>query len=188
MNIKGTFFITTKATVSEAFGAERWNQFMAKLAAKDKYFKDKVIMTITLVPLEKSILLLDELIDDCFNGDKKNAYIMFGRIAAKYTLSEGGFYRSLMLTKDLKTFVETAVPKIWSIHYDGGSVTGSLEGNTVYIRITGLPVKNEYYEKFLMAYYKQVIKIFGRKTTETMLRSYTAGDDDVYMKYELKDS
>lgn len=186
MNVKGTFFTTTKATVSEAFGEERWNKFMARLAARDKYFKDTVIMSITLMPLDKCILLFDELIDDCFNGDK-NAYVMFGRIGAKHVLSPGGPYQSLMLTKDLKKFVESGLPKIWSTYFDGGSVTARLENNVVYIRITGFPIKHEYYEKLLMGYYKQVLKVFGKKSTETMVRSLTAGNDDIYLKYELKD-
>ena len=187
MNVKGTFFVTTKATVTEAFGQERWNKFMARLAAKDKYFKDTVIMSITLMPLDKCILLFDELIDECFNGDK-NAYVMFGRLGAKWALSPGGPYQSLMLTKDLKHFVESGLPKIWSTYFDGASVNAKLENNVVYIRITGFPIKHEHYEKLLMGYYKQVLKVFGKKSTETMIRSLTAGDDDIYFKYELKDS
>lgn len=71
MNVKGTVYTTTKATVLEAFGEQRWNEFMHNLAAKDKYFKDNIIMSITLVPLDKIIVFFDELIDACFNGDKK---------------------------------------------------------------------------------------------------------------------
>jgi hypothetical protein len=188
MNVKGTFFVTTKATVTEAFGPERWNKFMARLAAKDKYFKDNVIMSITLIPLDKCILLFDELIDECFNGDKNASYVMFGMIGAKFALSPGGPYQSLMLTKDLKQFVESGLPKIYATYFDGGSVTAKLENNVVYVRITGFPIKHVYYEKLLMGYYKQVLKVFGKRSTATMVRSLTAGDDDLYFKYELKDS
>ena len=38
MNIKGTAFITRKDTIVKSFGEPRWNSFIAKLAAKDKYF------------------------------------------------------------------------------------------------------------------------------------------------------
>ena len=95
-------------------------------------------MSITLIPLEKCILLFDELIDECFNGDK-SAYVMFGRLGAKWALSQGGPYQSLMLIKDLKIFVESALPKIYSTYFDGGSVTSKLENNIVYIKITGIP-------------------------------------------------
>ncbi|HOU51090.1 MAG: hypothetical protein KBG22_06110 [Smithella sp.] len=188
MNIKGTFLTITKSTIIEAFGLEKWNAFMAKMAEKDKYFKDTVIMTITLVPVEKSIMLLDGVIDEFFNGDRKNSYILFGRIAAKFALTKGSFYHFLMQTKDIKTFVENNLPKIWSIHFDGGSVTARLENNDVLINITDFPVKNEYYEKFITAYYKQVLKIFGKKSTETVLRSISAGNKDVYIKYALQDA
>jgi hypothetical protein len=188
MNVKGTFFVTTKATVTEAFGEERWNKFMARLAAKDKYFKDNVIMSITLIPLDKCIILFDELIDECFNGDKNASYVMFGMIGAKWALSPGGPYQSLMLTKDLKQFVESGLPKIWSTYYDGGSVTTRFENNVVHVKIAGFPIKHSYYEKLLMGYYKQALKVFGKRSTATMVRSLTAGDDDLYFKYELKDA
>ncbi len=188
MNIKGTFFTITKSTVIAAFGIEKWNKFMAKMAEKDPYFKDTVIMTITLVPVEKSIMLLDGVIDEFFNGDRMNSYILFGRIAAKFALSEGGFYHFLMQTKDVKTFVENHLPKIWSIHFDGGSVNARLDNNMIYISINDFPVKNQYYENFIMAYYKQVLKIYGKKSTATMLRSLSSGNNDLSLKYELKDS
>jgi len=186
MNIKGTVFTTTKATVIEAFGEQNWNSFMAKLAEKDSYFKN-VIMSVTLVPLEKIIVFFDELINERFNGDK-NSYVMFGMVGAKYALSPGGPYSSYLLTKDLKQFVESAMPKLWVTYYDGGAVTTKLENNIVYVKITGFPIKHVYFEKLLMGYYKQTLKVFGKKTTATMVRSLTAGDDDIYFKYEIKES
>lgn len=186
MNVKGTVFTTTKATVTEAFGEERWNSFMAKLAEKDKFFMN-VIMSVTLIPLEKTILFFDELIKDCFNNDK-NSYVMFGMIGAKFALSPGGPYSSFLLTKDLKLFVESVLPRLWTTYYDGGQATAKLEGNTIYVKITGFPIKHVYYEKLLMGYYKQAIKVYGRKTNATMIRSLTAGDEDLYFKYELRES
>jgi hypothetical protein len=131
--------------------------------------------------------LFDELIDECFNGDKNASYVMFGMIGAKHALSPGGPYQSLMLIKDLNKFVESALPKIWSTYFDGGSVTTKLENNVVYIRITGFPIKHVYYEKLLMGYYKQAFKVFGKKSVATTVRSLTAGDDDILFKYELRD-
>jgi hypothetical protein len=186
MNVKGTVFTTTKATVTEAFGEERWNKFMANLAEKDKFFMN-VIMSVTLIPLDKTILFFDELIKDCFNNDK-NSYVMFGMIGAKFALSPGGPYSSFLLTKDLKLFVESVLPRLWTTYYDGGQATAKIEGNTIYVRITGFPIKHVYYEKLLMGYYKQAIKVFGKKTNATMVRSLTAGDEDLYFKYELRES
>lgn len=188
MNVKGTVYSTTKATVIEAFGEERWNTLMARLAAKDKYFKDNIIMSVTLVPLDKIIVLFDELIDDCFNGDKNASYVMFGMVGAKYALSPGGPYHSLMLTRNLKQFVETGLPKLWSTYYDGGEVIARLENDIIYVSIKGFPIKHVYFEKLLMGYYKQAIKVYGKRSAATMVRSLTAGDDDIYLKYELKDS
>ena len=40
MNVKGTIYLTGKTTMIAAFGEERWNSFMTKLAEKDKYFSN----------------------------------------------------------------------------------------------------------------------------------------------------
>jgi hypothetical protein len=113
---------------------------------------------------------------------------MFGMVGAKYALSPGGPYSSYLLTKDIKQFVESAMPKLWSTYYDGGAVTARLENNVAHIKITGFPIKHVYFEKLLMGYFKQALKVFGKKSVATMVRSLTAGDDDIYYQYELKDS
>jgi hypothetical protein len=187
MNVKGTVFTTTKATVIEAFGEQRWNSFMTKLAQKDGYFKNNIIMSITLIPLDKTVIFFDELIDECFNGDK-DSYVMFGMVGAKFGLSPRGPYSSYLLTKDTKKFVESALPKLWETYYDAGTVTARLENNVVYVKITGFPIKHVYFEKLLMGFFKQTLKVFGKKSVATMVRSLTKGDDDIYFKYELKDS
>lgn len=186
MNVKGTVFVTGKASIIETFGEERWNSFMAKLATKDNYFS-KMIMSITLIPIEKHIVFLDELLKEYFNNDSR-IYQLFGAVAANFALSPGGPYQSYLLTKDIKQFVESVLPKLWSTYYDEGTVAVRLENNVVLVKITGFPFKHINYEKLLMSYYKQSIKIFGKKSVATMVRSLTSGDDDICFKFELKDS
>jgi hypothetical protein len=38
MNVKGIVYLTGKANIVTVFGEERWNSFIAKLTAKDKFF------------------------------------------------------------------------------------------------------------------------------------------------------
>jgi hypothetical protein len=187
MNVKGTVYTTTKATIIEAFGEQRWNSFMAKLAEKDNYFKNNIIMAVTLVPQEKIIIFFDELINEFFYGNKES-YVMFGMVGAKYGLSPKGPYSSFLLTKDVKKFIESALPKLWETYYDAGKVTTRLENNIVYIKITGFTIKHYYFEKLLMGFFKQTLKAFGKKSVATMVRSLTMGNDDMLFKYELKDS
>jgi hypothetical protein len=187
MNVKGTVYTTTKATVIEAFGEQRWNSFMAKLAQKEEYFKNNVIMSVTAIPLEKITIFFSEMTQEFFNNDK-NSYEMFGMVGAKFALSPGGPYSSYLLTKDIKQFAEVVLPKLWTTYYDDGAAKAWVENNAVHVIITGLPIKNLYYEKLLMGYFKQAIKIFGRKSSGTALRSLTSGDKDIYFKFELKDS
>jgi hypothetical protein len=186
MNVKGTVFVTGKASITAVFGEERWNSFMTKLAAKDKFFNN-VIMSITLVPVEKHLFFLDEMLKEFFNYDK-NQYQLFGRVAAKFALSPGGHYNAYLLTKDIKQFVESGMPKLWSTYYDGGMFTAKLENNIVHLKITELPIKHIYFEYMVMGYFKQALKIFGEKTIEKKMRSIANGDDDIYYQYEMINS
>ncbi|HUN55584.1 MAG TPA: hypothetical protein VMU29_10555 [Smithella sp.] len=186
MNIKGTVIVTAKDTIIKAFGEERWKSFMAKLVAKDIFFS-KMIISVTPVPVEKHIIFLEELAKEFFNNNKE-VYKMFGAVAADRALSPGGYYHASMFTKDIKQFVDSALPKLWATYNDGGAVKARIENNVIYFNITGFTIKNVNYEKMLMSYYKQAIKIFGKKSVATMVRSITMGNDDILFTYELKDS
>jgi hypothetical protein len=39
----------------------------------------------------------------------------------------------------------------------------------------------------VMGYFKQALKIFGKKTIEKRVRSIANGDDDIYYQYEISD-
>ena len=186
MNVKGTFYTLTKTLMITAFGEERWNSFMTTLAEKDKYFS-KMIMSITLIPVEKLIIFFDEMCKEFFNNDRMQ-YLMFGKLGAKYALSPEGPYKSFMLTKDIKQFVEVYMPKLWTAFFDGGTVTTKLENNIVHLKVTGINIKNLYFEQIVMGYNQQALKIFGKKSVVKKVRSIVSGDDDIYFQFELKDS
>jgi hypothetical protein len=186
MNVKGNFFVSSKAIMVEVFGQERWNTFMARLVEKDNFFKN-VIMSITLIPVEKLIVFFDEMCMEFFNNDKMQ-YQTFGRSGAKAALSPGGVYHSYLLSKDIKQFVEFALPKLWSTYYDGGSFKAWFDNNTVHIKITGIPVKYIYFEYLVMGYFQQALKVFGKKSVVKKVRSLSSGDDDLYFQFQLKDA
>ena len=87
MNIKGTAYITRKDTIIKTFGEERWNTFLAKLAAKDKYFS-QTIMNVTLIPLDKFIIFLDDVLKEFFNNDI-NHYWKLGEKSAEFLSFNG---------------------------------------------------------------------------------------------------
>ena len=186
MNIKGIFFVVTKDSMTKIFGEERWKEFMTKLAQKEKYFSS-VIMSITPIPAEKLIVIFDEMCREFFDNDK-SAYEMFGKVGAKYALSPEGPYKSFMLTKELKQFVEISLPKIYSMYFDGGAAIARLENNVAHIKVTGIDMKNVYFEQMLRGYFQKAIKMFGKKSTVKTIRSLAAGDKDVYFQYELRDA
>ncbi|MRR17635.1 MAG: hypothetical protein EG826_14400 [Deltaproteobacteria bacterium] len=183
MNVKGTFYVLTKTAMTAAFGEERWTSFMTKLAEKDAYFK-KVIMSITLSPVEKLIIFFDEMCAEFFNNDRMS-YLMFGKIGAKYALSPEGPYKAFMLTKDIKQFVEVYMPKLWTAFFDGGKVVTKLENNVVHLKVTGINIKNVYFEQLVMGYNQQALKVFGKKTAAKKIRSIASGDADIYCQFEL---
>jgi hypothetical protein len=186
MNTKGIFYTVTKASMVAAFGEERWNSFMTKLVEKDNYFS-KMIMAITLIPVEKLIIFFDEMCKEFFNNDRMQ-YLTFGKVGAQYALSPEGPYKSYMLTKDIKQFVEFVLPKLWSTYFDGGITTARFENNIVHIKITGLQIKHLYFEYLVMGYFQKALKLFGKKTVAKRVRSIASGDEDIYFQFELKDS
>jgi hypothetical protein len=186
MNVKGIVYLTGKTNLIEAFGEERWNSFIPKLTAKDKFFSN-VIMSVTPIPVEKFILYLDEMIKEYFNNDMMQ-YVTIGKAAAKFALSPEGPYKSYLLTKDIKQFVESVMPKLYSTYFDEGKPTSLFENNIVHFKITGLKIKHYYFEQLLIGYFQKAIKIFGKKTVAKQVRSISSGDDDIYFQFALKDS
>jgi len=186
MNAKGISYVVAKANMTAAFGEESWNAFMAKLAKKDSYF-GTVIMSITPMPIEKLIVFFDEMCGEFFNNDKMQ-YEKFGKAGAKAVLAPDGPYRSFMLTKDLKQFVETILPKVWATYFDSGITTALLVDNVAHVKITGLLIKNNYFEYLVMGYFQQALKMFGKKSSAKRIRSLASGDKDIYFQYELRDA
>ena len=187
MNAKGNIIVVTRTNMIAGFGEERWNSFMAKLVQKDKYFKDNMIISVTLVPMEKVIIFFDEMTKEFFNNDKE-AYSLYGKLGAKSLLSPGGSHQAYMLTKDINYFVKFVLPKIWTIFFDTGEFITKLENNIVHIKITGVDIKNFDFENLVMGYNQQALKIFGRKSVAKRVRSISAGSDDFYFQLALMDS
>ena len=186
MNVKGIIYLTGKTAIIKVFGEEPWNSFISKLAAKDKFFST-VIMSVTPIPVEKFILYLDEMIKEYFNNDMMQ-YVTIGKAAAKFAVSPEGPYKSYLLTKDTKQFVESVAPKLWSTYFDEGKTILKFENNIVHLKITGLQIKNLYFEYLVMGYFQKALKIFGKKSVAKKVRSLASGDNDIYFQFELKDS
>lgn len=187
MNVKGIFYVVTKDYMIAAFGEERWKAFMTKLADRDKYFANKTLMAVTPIPAEKLIVLFDEMCAEFFNNDKSR-YELFGKTGAKYALGPGGPYNSYINTKDMKQFIEVSLPKIWSAYFDGGMPAGLLENNVAHVKITGLEIKNAYFERCVMGYFQQAIKVFGKKSVAKQVSSIASGGKDIHFTYTLMDA
>ena len=93
-----------------------------------------------------------------------------------------------MLTKDLKQFIEVVLPKLWSTYFDEGECITKFENNVAHLKITGIQIKNLYFEYLAMGYFQKALKMFGKKSVPKRVRSLSSGDDDIYFQFELKDS
>lgn len=184
MNVKGTVFLTGKVAIVANFGEVSWSTFNANLAKKDQYFNN-IIMPITQIPVDKFAFFLDELIKEFFNNDVKS-YLMFGKVAAKFALSQGGPYYTYLMSNDLKYVVESVIPKLWTTYFDDGILTARIENNVVHIKISGIPFKHIYFEYIIAGYVQKGMKMFGKKAAETCVRGFSKGDDDIYYQYEIK--
>jgi hypothetical protein len=80
------------------------------------------------------------------------------------------------------------MPKFWSTYFDEGTVTTIFANNVAHLKITGLQFKHLYFEYLIMGYFQKALKMFGKKTVPKRIRSMSAGDDDIYFQFELKDS
>jgi len=127
------------------------------------------------------------MLKEFFKNDS-NQYLMFGKVGAKYALSPGGPYKSYLLTKDIKQFVESVMPKLWSTYFDEGECITKFENNIAHLKITGIQIKNLYFEYLAMGYFQKALKMFGKKSVAKKIRSIASGDNDVYFQFELKDS
>jgi len=184
MNVKGTAYITRKDTIIKTFGEKRWNAFNAKLIAKDKYFGN-MIMHITLIPWDKFVIFLDDVLKEFFNNNEMN-YWELGEKSAEFALSPGGPYHSYLLAKDIRQFVDSGMPKIWSTYFDGGAFSAKLENNIIHVTITDLPVKHIYFEYLVMGYVRRALVIFGKNAIERRIRGFSMGNHDIYYQFELK--
>jgi len=184
MNIKGTAYLTRKDTIIKNFGEEKWQAFSAKLAARESYF-NQMIMNVTLIPLDKFVIFLDEVLKEFFDNDEKH-YWTLGEKSADFSLAAGGPYHSFVMTRNLKQFVESMMPRVWSTYFDGGVFTARLEKNTVHITISNMPTRHIYFEYLIMGYIRQMLIIFGKKSVERRIRGFSAGHDDVYYQFELQ--
>ena len=161
INVKGSIYLTGKTTIISVFGEERWNSFIPKLTAKDNFFSNP-IMSITRVPVEKFILFLDELVKEFFNNDMMQ-YVTFGKVAAQFGLSPEGMYKSYLLTKDTKQFVESVMPKLWSTYFDEGIVTALFENNVLISKSPAFKSNIFTLSNSLWVTFRRPSKFLGRK-------------------------
>jgi len=80
------------------------------------------------------------------------------------------------------------MPKLWITYFDGGKLDARFDNNVVHLMITGLPVKHVYFEYLVMGYLQQALRVFGKKSVQNCVKGFSKGDDDIYYRFEIKNS
>lgn len=187
MNVKGVFYVVTKVYMVATFGDDRWKNFMMQLAKKDHYFVNKTLMAVTPIPAEKLIVIFDEMCREFFDNDRTR-YELFGKTGAKYSLRPGGPYNTYLNIKDVKQFIEFSIPKIWSAYFDGGKITSRLENNVAHVKIIDIPIRHTHFERCVVGYFQQAIKVFGKKSFAKQVSSIASDAKEIHFAYTLMDA
>jgi len=182
MKIKGLSFQQFKLQIIYEFGEERWNNFFQMFKASYPFF-NQAILAVTPIPAEKFITFLDAMLKEFYNNDEK-IYWRFGKLSAKFSLSEKGpFHVYLRRKREPKDFITKVIPRIWDNYYDEGSTKNILEGNIMHAYVLDLPFYHVYFEYVVMGYRQKALELMGIHVKETVKVKGTA--KEIYYKFVL---
>jgi hypothetical protein len=184
MEAKGVAFISRKKMIENQFGAEKWNNFIGKIALKKSYFK-RNIMSTDLIPIEDFLYFTDEALKEFFNNDSK-IYWMMGEKSAEYSLLEGP-YKIFIKSKDIKSIVLNSFPMLWTTFYTKGRLESSMNNNIVDLKLVDLPISHDYFELVIMGYAKKALELVGAKNISYQaIKSIKNGDKEVHYRFEFQ--
>ena len=172
MFVKGTAFLARQVQISEQFGKERWERFLAELAEAHHYFEDAIFPT-SKIPLDVFLAFQDQLVEHFFDGDPA-AHEVLGAAAAEWALTRGPIEGMLERPDDYSTFIAEATEKIWQRYFDFGEIGAQLDGERIDLTITGLPVAHPYFERSLPGYLRKTLELIGAADPRCKVEPTTA--------------
>lgn len=184
MQIKGTAFLGRKSMISQEFGEEAWEAFMARQAAKEPFWKEPIFPS-TLIPYQLFFDFMEDLADEFYEGDRW-AFWRFGEASAQWALTEGP-YKSFLDTKDVGEFVRAVFPVVWRIYCLEGVLEGRLKGNVAHVRLKDMPVSHIYFEYTVMGWAKRSLELLGVEKVEAKkIKGFESEDGEIYYQFVLE--
>ncbi len=160
MNVKGVAFLQIKDRIIYEFGEEGWNDFFEVFKASYPFF-NQVILAITNIPVEEFIAFLDVMVKEFYNGDEE-VYRILGKLAAKFTLKEGGLFHIYIKRKrEPKDFITKILYRVWSMFYDEGSVKYEVDGNITHLYILDMPIYHVFFEYVTTGFAQKALELIG---------------------------
>ncbi len=182
MEVKGMAFAARQKAVVQEFGEARWNQFIKKLAKKDSFFANAIFPS-TMIPVASFLTFVDAMVKEFYGRDIQVHWRM-GESSAEWSLKEGP-YQAFLQARDLASFVHTTFPAIWRAYYTEGKLEGRLEGNSIRVIISELPVNHPFFELSVMGYVKKTIELFGIKEPQVVRqRGIESGEIEYLFNFE----
>ena len=172
MIVKGTAFLARQVQLSEQFGQERWDQFLAVLAEEHHYFGDAIFAT-SKIPLDVFLSFQDALVEHFFDGDVA-AHRQMGERAAEWALTRGPIEGVLERPDDYGTFIAETTKRVWQRYFDFGRIEARLADDRIEIVITALPQAHPYFEISFVGYLLKTLELIGAREPRCEVEPTTA--------------
>ncbi|GMT98171.1 hypothetical protein KH5H1_22900 [Corallococcus caeni] len=183
MDVKGVAFLARQTMMVQAFGEPAWKAFVAEQAKRDPIF-GQLIMPVSRIPAD-AFLRFNEAMTQRFYGGDTKAYWQYGIKSAEYALSQGQL-KTMFGKDDFRRFA-LFTPGIWKGYFTEGDLTAQLQGDTVELRITGVPRPHVYFELAVMGFAAGGLAyLSGRKEIHhEVLKGFSKGDLEVLYRFTL---
>jgi hypothetical protein len=184
MDVKGVAFLARQTMAVQAFGEAAWKAFLAEQAKRDPVF-GQLIMPVSRIPAD-AFLRLNEAFTQRFYGGDTKAYWQYGVKSAEYALGQGQL-KTMFAKGDFRRFA-LFTPGIWKGYFTEGELTAQLDGDTVELRITGVPRPHIYFELAVMGFAAGGLAYLSGHPQDIhheVLKGFSKGDLEVLYRFTL---
>lgn len=184
MNVKGIAHRARVDLVIQMYGEAHWRRFIDRYS-KQVPFWNQQILPLTLIPVETFLAFQDELVALFFGGEPQT-YWDFGARSAELSMNEEPF-KTFIETRDVATFVSSALGSLWDAYYTAGKLQGEMKGSLVHVRLTGVSTPHVHFEYSVMGYIKKALELIGgSEVEEERIKGFDSEDKEVYYQFHRR--
>lgn len=185
MMIRGTVFLDRREMIIKKFGEDQWKDFYGKVVKKEPFFGNP-ISPISLIPMEQFEFFESLLLQTFFDNDATQ-YWLIGEESAKYALQDGP-YQIYTKNRNLKSFIEAYLPILTYTFFNGIKMKTRYENNIIHIKISRIPIYNNFLEYLIMGYIKGSLMIMGIYSMQLKkITGLSDTNDEIYYQIAVID-